>query len=44
VASVTGLIPLAHGGTIGLVVELSAAVGVVAIGFAAWLGARKERE
>ena len=36
--------PLAHGGTIGLVVELSAAVGVVAIGLVAWLGARKERE
>ncbi len=36
--------PLAHGGTIGLVVELSAAFGVVALGLAAWLGARKERE
>jgi hypothetical protein len=44
VAFVTGLIPLAHGGTVGLVVELSAAVGVVALGLAAWLGARKERE
>jgi hypothetical protein len=38
------MIPLAHGGTIGLVVELSAAFGVVALGLAAWLGARKERE
>jgi hypothetical protein len=36
--------PLAHGGTIGLVFELAAAVGVVALGLAAWLGARKERE
>ncbi len=47
-ASVTGLvlllIPLAHGGTVGLVVELLAAFGVIAIGLAAWLGARKERE
>jgi hypothetical protein len=44
VAFVTGLIPLAHGGTAGLVVEVSAALGVVALGLAAWLGTRKERE
>jgi hypothetical protein len=44
VAFVTGLTPLAHGGTVGLVVEVSAALGVVALGLAAWLGARKERE
>ena len=43
-AFVTGLIPLAHGGTVGLVVEVSAALGVVALGLAAWLGTRKERE
>jgi hypothetical protein len=36
--------PLAHGGTIGLVVELSAAIGVVSLGLAAWLGTRNERE
>jgi hypothetical protein len=36
--------PLAHGGTAGLVLEVSAALGVVALGLAAWLGARKERD
>jgi hypothetical protein len=34
---------IAHGGTLGLVVELAAAFGVVALGLAAWLGTRKER-
>jgi hypothetical protein len=42
VALVAG-IALAHGGTAGLVIELSAAVGLLALGLAAWLGARKER-
>jgi hypothetical protein len=36
--------PLAHGGTAGLVLEVSAALGVVALGLAAWLAARKERD
>jgi hypothetical protein len=42
VAPVAGIV-LAHGGTAGLIVELSAAVGLLALGLAAWLGARKER-
>jgi hypothetical protein len=37
------LIPLAHGGAVGLIVELSAAIGIAALGLAAWLGTRKER-
>ena len=41
-APVTGIV-LAHGGTTGLIVELSGAVGLLALGLAAWLGARKER-
>jgi hypothetical protein len=40
-AALAGLV--AHGGTVGLVVELSAALGIVALGLAAWLGTRKER-
>jgi hypothetical protein len=28
---------------VGLVVELSAAIGIAALGLAAWLGTRKER-
>jgi hypothetical protein len=43
VALVAGIV-LAHGGTTGLVVELSAAVGLLALGIAAWLGTRKERQ
>ena len=34
---------MAHGGTVGIVLELSAALGIVALGLAAWLGTRKER-
>jgi hypothetical protein len=41
-APVAGLI--AHAGTVGLVLELAAALGVVALGVAAWLGTRKERQ
>ncbi|HKH29799.1 MAG TPA: hypothetical protein VKA45_01985 [Gaiellaceae bacterium] len=41
-APVTGIV-LAHGGTTGLIIELSAAVGLLALGLAAWLGARRER-
>ena len=41
-APVAGIV-LAHGGTTGLVIELSAAIGLLALGLAAWLGARKER-
>jgi hypothetical protein len=37
------LVPLAHGGTVGLIVELSAAIAIAALGLAAWLGTRKER-
>ena len=40
-ALVAGLI--AHGGTLGLVVEVGAAVGIAVLGLAAWLGTRKER-
>ena len=40
--ALTGLI--AHAGTVGLILELSAAVGIVALGLAAWLGTRKERQ
>jgi hypothetical protein len=43
VALVAGIV-LAHGGTTGLVIELSAAVGLLALGIAAWLGTRKERQ
>jgi hypothetical protein len=35
---------LAHGGTAGLIIELAGAFGVLALGLAAWLGARKERQ
>ena len=41
-APVAGIV-LAHGGTTGLIIELSAAVGLLALGLAAWLGARRER-
>ncbi len=41
-AALAGIV-LGHGGTVGLVVELSAAIGLVAVGLAAWLGTRKER-
>jgi hypothetical protein len=40
-AALAGLV--AHGGTVGLLVELSAAIGILALGLAAWLGTRKER-
>jgi hypothetical protein len=43
VALVAG-IAVAHGGTAGLVIELAGAFGVVALGLAAWLGTRKERQ
>jgi hypothetical protein len=42
VVALTGLI--AHAGTLGLIVELAAAFGIVALGLAAWLGTRKERQ
>jgi hypothetical protein len=41
-APIPGLI--AHAGTLGLIVELAAAFGIVALGLAAWLGTRKERQ
>jgi hypothetical protein len=40
-AALSGLI--AHAGTVGLILELGAAFGIVALGLAAWLGTRKER-
>jgi hypothetical protein len=43
VAPIAGIV-LGHGGTTGLVIELSAALGLLALGLAAWLGARKERQ
>jgi hypothetical protein len=42
VVALTGLI--GHAGTLGLIVELAAAFGIVALGLAAWLGTRKERQ
>jgi len=33
---------LAHGGTWGLVVELAAALGIVVLGLAVWVGNRRE--
>jgi adenine/guanine phosphoribosyltransferase-like PRPP-binding protein len=33
---------LAHGGTWGLVVELAAALGIVVLGLAVWIGNRRE--
>jgi hypothetical protein len=42
VAAVAGIV-VGHGGTTGLIVELSAAIGLLALGLAAWLAARKER-
>lgn len=35
---------MAHAGTVGLILELAAAFGLVALGLAAWLGTRKERQ
>lgn len=35
---------LAHGGTTGAIVEASIAVGLVALGLAAWLGSRRDGE
>ncbi len=35
---------LAHAGTVGLVLEIAAAFGIAALGLAAWLGTRKERQ
>ena len=43
-AALDGLGMLAHGGVTGLAVELSLAVLIVAIGLAAWVGARREKE
>jgi hypothetical protein len=33
-------VPLAHGGTAGLVVELASALAIVALGLAYWVGQR----
>jgi adenine/guanine phosphoribosyltransferase-like PRPP-binding protein len=33
---------LAHGGTWGLLVELSAALGIVVLGLAVWIGNRRD--
>jgi hypothetical protein len=38
-AALTGL-PLAHGGTAGLVVEIASALAIVALGLAYWVGQR----
>ena len=34
---------LAHGGTWGIVVEIAAALGIVVLGLAVWVGNRRER-
>jgi hypothetical protein len=34
---------IAHAGAVGLIAELAAALGILALGLAAWLGTRKER-
>jgi hypothetical protein len=34
---------VAHGGTIGLAIELSLALLILAIGLAAWVGGRKDK-
>jgi hypothetical protein len=45
VAAVLWLIPMfAHGGVAGAVVELSAALLIVAIAIAVWVGNRKDSE
>ena len=45
VAAVLGLVPLfAHGGVAGAVVELAAALLIVAIAVAVWVGNRKDGE
>jgi hypothetical protein len=38
-AALTG-VPLAHGGTAGLVVEIASALAIVALGLAYWVGQR----
>lgn len=35
-------IPLAHGGTAGLIVELASALAIVALGLAYWVGQRQK--
>jgi hypothetical protein len=34
---------IAHGGWVGLVVELAASLGILALGLAFWVGNRRER-
>jgi hypothetical protein len=43
-AALLGLVPFAHGGVAGAVVELSAGLLIVAIALAVWAGARKDGE
>jgi hypothetical protein len=43
-AALGGVGILAHGGVTGLAVELSLALLILAIGLAAWVGARREKE
>jgi hypothetical protein len=43
-AALGELVPLAHGGTTGAVIELALALGIVAVGLAAWLGTRNDKE
>jgi hypothetical protein len=44
VAALDGIAVFAHGGVTGVAVELSLALLIVAIGLAAWVGARREKE
>jgi hypothetical protein len=43
-AALGGVGIVAHGGVTGLAVELSLALLILAIGLAAWVGARREKE
>jgi hypothetical protein len=43
-AALLAVIPLAHGGTAGAIVEASFALLIVAIALAAWVGSKKDDE
>jgi hypothetical protein len=44
VVALGGIGVFAHGGVVGLAVELSLAIAIVAIALAAWVGGRREKE
>jgi hypothetical protein len=43
-AALGELMPVAHGGVAGAVVEVAFALMIVAIALAAWLGGRRDKE